>query len=358
MSTRPLVQFVALILTGALATSCGTSSGSGTTPQTQPVASAGPDGAGGANRGSGPAHDGIASNVDGEASRGLGAPGEAPEAASSAPVAGNDAQSGQAQGEGGTSGTTSAAAAGSSGASGATEGAAGASAAPTSPFPSSVTRPQIMIIGDSISAGPGCYKKYLLEALNANGYTNFDFVGAYADDCGGGVRHSARSCSTAQQYTQTNFTLAAGSCNPSGTFDGLAPLAATYHPDLLMVQLGVNDVWGGRNTDAIFADYTTLVQQARAENPDMVIVVAQIQQIRPMSDPNPDAVFERARQLILGVPGWAQTQSRSESAIFVADLWTNSDSSQTLDGVHPDDAGAQRMGQNWFDALKKVLTHD
>jgi hypothetical protein len=302
-----------------------------------------------------PTNDGAAADVDAEAARGFGAPGEA----SSAPIVGNNAKAGE-EGEGGTGGTTSAAAAGTAGAADAAAGApmGGAGTAPTSPFPDSVTRPKIMIIGDSISAGPGCYKKYLLADLNANGYSNFDFVGAYTDDCGGGVRHSARSCSTAQQYTQANFTLAPGSCNPSGTFDGLAPLAAAYHPDLLMIQLGVNDVWGGRNTDAILADYTILVEQARAENPALVIVVAQIQQIRPMSDPNPDAVFARAQQLIQAVPPWAQSQSRPESPIFIADLWTNSDSSQTLDGVHPDDAGAQRMGQNWFDALKNVLSHD
>jgi GDSL-like lipase/acylhydrolase family protein len=341
MSKRLLVQFAAFSLTGALAAACGTSSSS-STPVEQSVSSARADGAGGAD------NDG-----------------------SAMPAPNVGTESGQATGEGGTVGSISAAAAGAGGASDATSGATagaglGADGAPegsagtasASPFPTSVTRPKIMIIGDSISAGPGCYKKYLLADLNANGYSNFDFVGAYTDDCGGGVLHSARSCSTAQQYTQANFTLAAGSCNPSGTFDGLAPLAATYHPDLLMMQLGVNDVWGGRDVGAILADYTTLVQQARTENPDMVIVVAQIQQIRPTSDANPDAVFGRAQQLIMAVPSWAQSQSRAESPIFVADLWTNSDSTQTLDGVHPDDAGAQRMGENWFNALKGVLSHD
>ena len=34
-----------------------------------------------------------------------------------------------------------------------------------------------MIVGDSISAGPGCYKKYLLQQLQAAGITNFEFVG-------------------------------------------------------------------------------------------------------------------------------------------------------------------------------------
>jgi len=227
--------------------------------------------------------------------------------------------------------------------------------APSSPFPSSVQRPQIMIVGDSISAGPGCYKKYLLADLMSNGYTNFDFVGEYTDDCGGGVRHSARSCSTAAQYTQPSFTLTT-SCNPSGTFPGLAPLVDKYRPDLLMIQLGVNDVWGSQSTDAVLASYTTLLQEARAQNPNVVIAVAQIQQIRPTTDG--DAVFARAQQLINAVPAWAQAQSQPESPVFVADLWTNSNTAETLDGVHPDDPGAQRMGLNWFNALRTILTPD
>src|SRR5262245_56281039 len=60
-------------------------------------------------------------------------------------------------------------------------GAGGETSTPVSgsPFPSSVTRPQIMIVGDSISAGPGCYKKYLLMDLNGAGFRNFDFLGEY-----------------------------------------------------------------------------------------------------------------------------------------------------------------------------------
>jgi lysophospholipase L1-like esterase len=68
-----------------------------------------------------------------------------------------------------------------------------------------------------------------------------------------------------------------------------------------------------------------------------------------------DAVFARAQQLIDAIPAWAQGQSQAQSPVFVADLWTNSDTAQTLDGVHPDDAGAQRMGLNWFNALKGIL---
>ena len=166
--------------------------------------------------------------------------------------------------------------------------------------------------------------------------------------------HSARSCTTAADYIQPSFMLRAD-CG-GGTFPGLATLMATHDPDLLMLQLGVNDVWNGQATDAILANYATLLEQARAANPNVVVAIARIQQIRPTSDG--DAVFARAQQLVEAVPAWASGVSRDGSPVFVADLWTNSDTAQTLDGVHPDDAGAQRMGQNWFEALRGILPAD
>jgi hypothetical protein len=44
--------------------------------------------------------------------------------------------------------------------------------------------------------------------------------------------------------------------------------------------------------------------------------------------------------------------------LLVADLWTNSDPMAADDCVHPNDAGARRMGLNWFNALKDVLPRD
>jgi hypothetical protein len=215
-----------------------------------------------------------------------------------------------------------------------------------------------MIVGDSISAGPGCYKKYLLQALTEHHFSNFEFVGEYADDCGSPVRHSAVSCSTAVHYTEPTFTMS--NCFQGQSFPGLSTLMATHHPDLVLLQLGVNDVWGGsRSTAAIIDSYTQLVQQARAVNPHVVLVVAQIQKIRP--DCSADtSVTDRAQALVNAVPGWAAKQSTPESPLFVADLWTNSDWSkaETTDCVHPNDVGAERMAKNWFDALRGILPAD
>jgi hypothetical protein len=213
------------------------------------------------------------------------------------------------------------------------------------------TKPRVMIVGDSISAGPGCYKKYLLQALRRDGRENFEFVGEYSDDCGGGVRHSAVSCSTSAHYTQPTFTVP--TCS-SSTFPGMAALVRKHQPDLILLQLGVNDVWGGVATEAILANYLELVRQARSEKPNVTLVVAQIQRIIVDNCQNL-ASTASAERLVRAVPGWAAAVDTRESRVLVADLWTNSDPHDADDCVHPNDAGARRMGQNWYSALQGIL---
>src|SRR6478735_2756898 len=297
----------------------------------------------------GGASAGTSSGVSGRANVG-GYGGGSESAAGAAPaMAGGPASGGTAGSNIGGSSAGGSSAGGSS-----AGGAAGTGGAP-SYFPAGVTKPRIMIVGDSISAGPGCYKKYLLQALTDNHYSNFQFVGEYSDDCGGVVRHSAVSCSTAEQYTHATFTMS--NCSVGTTFKGLSGLMTSQKPDLVMLQLGVNDVWGGKSVAAILASYTTLVQQARAANPVVVLAVARIQKIRPNCGSDP-AVTNQAQALESAIPAWAQQLSTPTSPIFTADLWTNSDWSmaETIDCVHPNDIGAKKMGMNWFNTLKTILT--
>lgn len=220
-------------------------------------------------------------------------------------------------------------------------------------FPAGVTKPRIMIVGDSISAGPGCYKKFLDQNLKENQITNYEFVGEYDDDCGGGIRHSAVSCTTSGQYTQATFTVP--NCFAGETFPGMSTLVASHNPDLILLQLGVNDVWsGGADINGILANYETLVEQARAHNPNVVVVVAQIHKIITDNCSNA-ASTANAEALIDAIPDWAAGLSTDSSPILTADLWTNSDPHEADDCVHPNDAGAKRMGLNWYNVLQGIL---
>jgi hypothetical protein len=220
-------------------------------------------------------------------------------------------------------------------------------------FPPSVIAPRIMIVGDSISAGPGCYKKYLVQQLTENQISNYEFVGEYDDDCGGGVRHSAVSCTTTADYVKPTFTVP--NCFNSTAFPGMSSLVQTYDPDLILLQLGVNDVWSGNAAiQPILDNYASLVEQARTHNPNIVVMVAQIHKIITDNCQNA-ASTTNAEQLVMAVPGWAQTLTTDASPVLVADLWTNSDPNDANDCVHPNDAGARRMGLNWYNALESIL---
>jgi lysophospholipase L1-like esterase len=122
-----------------------------------------------------------------------------------------------------------------------------------------------------------------------------------------------------------------------------------------MLKLGVNDVWGGKSVADILANYTKLVQQARAQNPSIVLVVAQIAKMNPSCSTD-GALTKVGIALDNAVPDWATVETQPNSPVFVADLWTNSDCTmaETLDCVHPNEAGAQKMGKNWFNALKGI----
>jgi lysophospholipase L1-like esterase len=122
-----------------------------------------------------------------------------------------------------------------------------------------------------------------------------------------------------------------------------------------MIQLGVNDVWSGSAAvDPILENYETLIEQARAHNPNVVVVVAQIHRIITDNCANA-ASTTNAEQLIMAIPGWAEGVTTNDSPVFVADPWTNSDPQEADDCVHPNEAGAERMGLNWFNALEGLL---
>lgn len=196
------------------------------------------------------------------------------------------------------------------------------------------------------------------QHLKDDGITNYEFVGKYDDDCGSGIKHSAVSCSTTSDYAKETFVLANASCSQT-PFDGMSKLVAEFNPDLIMLQLGVNDVWDANaQIQPVLDNYTTLVSRARAHNPNIVIVIAQIQKINTQQAATPCAANDfspKAKELVDAIPAWAQATNTQGSKVFVADLWTNSLVTDTKDCVHPNDAGDQKMAQSWFETLKDIL---
>jgi lysophospholipase L1-like esterase len=205
-----------------------------------------------------------------------------------------------------------------------------------------ISATKIMPLGDSITGSPGCWRAYLWRTLQSNGYTNIDMVGTLPTQ-GCGFTYDGNNEGHGG-YLATNIA------NQS-----LLPgwLSSTS-PDIVLMHLGTNDVWNGQSTTSILAAYTTLVQQMRAKNSKMKIIVAKI--IPMDSARSCSSCANGVIALNNAIPGWASGLSTSASPITVVDQWSGfSATSDTSDGVHPTDAGHQKMANKMYPVLKAAL---
>jgi len=208
----------------------------------------------------------------------------------------------------------------------------------------SATAPvRIMPLGDSITGGPGCWRALLWDRVQRSGFTNTDFVGTLP---GGGCNVASWD---GDNEGHGGFQ-ATGIANQN-----LLPgwLSAT-HPDIVLMHLGTNDVWNNVPTASILTAFGTLVDQMRASNPSIKILLAQI---IPMTPSGCTWCPAGVSSLNSAIPGWAAGRSTAQSPITVVDQFTGFDSVADTngDGVHPDDSGFQKISDRWYPALTPLL---
>ncbi len=205
---------------------------------------------------------------------------------------------------------------------------------------------KIMPLGDSITAGPGCWRAILWHDLQTNGYTNIDFVGSVPD---GG-------CNYGYTYDGDNEGHGGYSATGIANQNQLPAWLSAANPDIVLMHLGTNDMWGGSiPVSSVLAAYTTLIGQMRANNPRMKILVAQI---IPMNPPSCPTCAAEVQSLDQAIPGWAAGLTTAQSPIVVVDQWTGFDDATDTggDGVHPNDTGFAKMAARWYPPLAQVLS--
>ena len=215
-------------------------------------------------------------------------------------------------------------------------GSSGASAELNRPAPV-----RIMPLGDSITGSPGCWRATLWNQLRDSGFTDIDFVGTQAPQ-GCGVAHDGDH----EGHGGALVTNVAAQ-------NQLPPWLAATDPDVVLMLFGTNDVWSNRSTATILAAYGTLVDQMRAQNPGVTVLVAQI---IPMNPSGCGECAARVVDLNAAIPGWASSVSTAASPVVPVDQWTGfATATDTYDGVHPNASGDQKMATGWYPALTDAL---
>jgi lysophospholipase L1-like esterase len=201
---------------------------------------------------------------------------------------------------------------------------------------------RIMPLGDSITGSPGCWRALLWQDLVDNGFSEIDFVGTLpGDGCG-------------FEYDSENEGHGGILATNMADQNQLPPWLEVTNPDIVLMHLGTNDVWSNLSPDTILAAYTTLVEQMRASNPQMEVLVAQI---LPMTPENCAECAQRVVALNEAIPDWAASLSTEQSPITVVDQWTGFDTAtDTDDGVHPNDSGIRKIADRWYPTLTEALS--
>jgi lysophospholipase L1-like esterase len=215
-------------------------------------------------------------------------------------------------------------------------------ASPPGSARAAVTTVKVMPLGDSITGSPGCWRQLLWSRLQTTGYTNVDFVGSLDDSTSCGTLYDGNNEGHGG-FLATNIL----------SQNQLPGWLASATPDIVMMHLGTNDVWSNIPAGTILTTYSGLVDQMRASNPKMRILVAQI---LPMNPSNCAECAQRVIDFNAAIPAWAAATTTAASPVTVVDQWTGfNTTTDTGDGVHPNDAGNVKIADRWYPALTAAL---
>ncbi|EAA33105.1 carbohydrate esterase family 3 protein [Neurospora crassa] len=222
---------------------------------------------------------------------------------------------------------------------------------------------RIMALGDSITGNPGCWRALLSRKLNATNitpplpYSQIRFVGTQPRTyCGYGSAydwpHEGHGGYLATGIAQETVPITGTEVVPAPrqpllqswlTAPGVAPV------DIILMHLGTNDIWQNRTAIQIINAYGQLLDQMRAVNPTIRLLVAQI---LPMEPANCLECPAKVRMLNRYISIWAQYVTRPQSPVEAVDLYSGFNATRyTTDGVHPNARGDEAIATGWVGAV-------
>ncbi len=200
---------------------------------------------------------------------------------------------------------------------------------------------KIMPLGDFITQSDSkhnSYRRNLWQKLKAGGY-NVDFVGSQTKHCCWGsppnpdfdLNHEGHWGWRADQI-----------------LDKIDQLAVVYKPDIVLIHLGHNDIFKGDSIHSTINELGDIINILRSHNTKVVVFLAQLIPTHPQSD--------SISKLNAEIPKLARSKSTVESPVIVVNqddgFYANVD---TYDGVHPNGSGEEKMANQWYKAIVKIL---
>jgi len=199
---------------------------------------------------------------------------------------------------------------------------------------------RILPIGDSVTSSFSphfSYRYWLWHKLVDHGY-NVDFVGTQE-----GVADGPPGNPNFDQDHEGRPGWTADSA--FGSIDGIASATG---PDIVLLDLGANDIMQGSTVPEVVAKLKAIIDRFRAANPNVKILIAEP---TPYAGPN-----SRQMSKLKGAIGlMAKHATQAHSRVIAVDLFGGfSVSTDTYDGMHPDQSGELKIASKFYAALRQL----
>jgi len=199
---------------------------------------------------------------------------------------------------------------------------------------------RILPLGDSITNGFGgqvSYRRDLWFKLQSEGY-NVDFVGTRTNFTGT-VPESLKDFDLDHQGV---------SGYEVGQLDAnITSWMQNFEADIVLLHAGTNDIDRGQSISSTLDELSSLIGKLRAQNPDIVILLARIIPGRTLD----------TLPFNIALDSWVVGENTSASPIIVVDQHTGFDPvADNVDTLHPNSSGEAKIADKWFAALQTVLT--
>ncbi len=221
----------------------------------------------------------------------------------------------------------------------------------------------ILCLGNSITNGTSTFNSYrrdLWQMLHAGKY-DFDLIGSWSKHHWGtevpdpdfDMDHEGHS-----GWTLKDMFQAPGWDSIKGNIN---IWLQSYTPDIVLVELGTNDVFQCRKIEDILKDLSALIDVLRKKNSNVKIFVAQIPPLGPQWAPKKlcgDNVTydERIHEFNKAIAAFVPKHTTARSPVIVVDQFTGIDSKiDQYDDIHPNLAGEKIMAERWLNAIKGYI---
>ncbi len=221
----------------------------------------------------------------------------------------------------------------------------------------------ILCLGNSITNGVDTFNSYrrdLWQLLHAGNY-NSDFIGSWNKHSDGrnapipdfDMDHEGHSGWTFEDILKPpSWDSARGN---------LHQWIKDYKPDIVLIELGTNDVFHCRRPEEMFGNLNVILALLREKNKHVKIFLAQIPPLGAQwADKklcgNDTSYSEAIINLNKQIVSYAGTHSTLQSHIIVVDQFTGvNPATDMFDDIHPNTKGEKIMSERWFNAIRPYL---